>query len=186
MELVKLTPYEFEEYASTNIMSSIYQTKEYERFLQENGFECDYIGLKDNYNRIIAASLIGYKKLINNYTYGYAPGGFLIDYKDTSLVKDFCKALSSYYKDKKMVFIKIIPNIIISKLDKETNEFKPNNNIKYIKLIKDAKAQELKSNKYFESILPKYRPLINLKTFQYSSLHKNVRNKIRNQITKRK
>ena len=179
MELVNLTINEFEDFVNNNKYKSIYQTKEYARFLKENDFDYDYLGIKDKFDRIITASLIGYKKYDNTHSYGISIGGFLIDYKDTDLIKDYNKALAKYYKKKNIVFIKIIPNIIIGKLNKDNNEFIYNDNKKYIKYIKDAKLQPLKDNLYFESILPKYTPIIDLKKFQYNKLHKNTRNKIR-------
>ena len=177
MQLIELSNNEYYDYVNNSKNKSIYQSIEYARFLNENGFDYNFLGIKDNFNNIIAASLIAYKKCYNNYYFGYAPGGIFIDYSDTELIIDFTKALKKYYK--KMIFIKIIPNIIIGKLNKNTQEFKRNDNEIFIKYLNNAKIQELKNNQYFESILPKYRPIVNLKTFSYNNLHKNVRNKIR-------
>ena len=102
-----------------------------------------------------------------------------MDYNDYELVKDFAKALNQYYKRKNIIFIKIIPNIIIGKLNKSTNSFIENDNKNIIDYFKKIKFQALKNNLYFESILPKYRPLVNLKKIGYNNLNKNVRNKIR-------
>ena len=179
MELIKLRTQEFSEFVNNHPSKSFYQSLEYARFLEEQGFEYDLIGLKDKYDNIRAASLIAYKKCFNNYYYGYAPGGFLIDYSDLELVKDFGKALMKYYKKEKIIFIKIVPNIIISKLNKVKNEFILNDNIKYIDNLKKIKFQQLKKNLYFESLLPKYRPIVDLSKFCYNSLSKNTRNKIR-------
>lgn len=179
MELVRLSTQEYIEFVNSSKQSSFYQTLEYARFLEENNYEYDYMGLKDSYNNIRAASLIGYKKCFNNYFYGYAPGGFIIDYNDLELVKDFGKALNIYYKKKNIIFIKIVPNIIISRLNKTKKEFIKNDNINIIDNLNKIKFQELKRNLYFESLIPKYHPLVNLKTFSYANLNKNVRNKIR-------
>src|SRR5574344_1322550 len=178
MELVKLTTEEFTGFMDEQKNNSIYQTVEYARFLEELDFDYDLIGLKDKFDVIRAASLIAYKKIDGNNTYGYAPYGFIIDYSDVSLLKDFNKALQKFYKANKMIFIKINPNIIISKLNKVNNKFIANDNYKYKDYLKKAKYVELLDNKYFEAIIPKYRPIIDLKTFAYRDLDKNVRNKI--------
>ena len=179
MKLVNLSTVEFNEFVNNSNQASFYQTLEYLSFFEENGFNCDLIGIKDSYDNVIAASLIGYKKCFNNYYYGYAPGGFIIDYTDVSLVNDFGKALKEYYKRKNIIFIKIVPNIIIGRLNKLKKEFIKNNNIAIIDNLKSIKFQPLKDNLYFESLLPKYRPLVDLKTFAYNNLNKNIRNKIR-------
>ena len=123
MKLVELSTYEFSEYVKNSKYSSFYQSLEYLRFFQENDYQCDLMGLKDNYDNIRAASLIAFKKLDNKYSYGYSPRGFLIDYKDSGLVNDFAKALNKYYKKKNVLFIKINPNIIISEYDKINNKY---------------------------------------------------------------
>lgn len=179
MKLIELTTNEFQEFTINHPNTSFYQTFQYARFMEENGFEYNLIGLKDAYDRIIAASVILFKKINDKYFYGYAPKGFLINYDDPSLVKDFSIALSKYYKSKKVIFIKINPNIYISKYDKENNRYIYNDNTKYIDYLKKNNFQELKRNKYFESILPSYSPIIDLSTYSYRLLDKNVRNKIR-------
>ena len=178
MELVKLSCEEYTDFMNDQSNGSLYQTIEYARFLEELGFECDFIGLKNNYQVTKSASLIAYKKIDGNYTYGYAPYGFVIDYNDVNLLKDFNKALKEYYKKQNMIFIKINPNIIISKLNKNINKFEPNQNFKIKDCIKKAKYVELLNNKFFEALIPKYRPIVDLKNFAYRSLDKNVRNKI--------
>ena len=178
MELMKLSCEEYTDFMNDQKNSSFYQTVEYARFLEELGFECDYIGLKNKYNVTKAASLIAYKKIDGNNTYGYAPYGFIIDYNDIAFIKDLNKALKDYYKKQNMIFIKINPNIIISKLNKSTNKFEENENIKIKSCLKKAKYVELMNNKFFEAIIPKYRPIVDLKNFAYRSLDKNVRNKI--------
>lgn len=184
MELVKLSSDEFTTFMNNQTNASIYQTEEYARFMEENDYDYDFIGLKDKFNNVRVASLIGYKKINNNYAYGYAPNGFYIDYNDIELLKDFVKALKEYYKKQNIIFIKINPNIIIGKLNKTEMKFVYNDNVKVIDNLKNSKFQELKNNRYFESLIPKFTPLINLKTFTYNKLSKNVRNKIRKSYKK--
>ncbi|MBR1416706.1 MAG: peptidoglycan bridge formation glycyltransferase FemA/FemB family protein [Bacilli bacterium] len=178
MKLVQLGIQEFHEFANTHKYNSFYQSQEYARFMEDNGFEYDIMGIKDSFENIRAASLILFKNIDNKYKFGYAPRGFLIDYDDRSLVNDFAKSLSKYYKHKHIIFIKINPNIYISKYNKNKNEYIYNDNVKYIDYLKKNKFQNLKKNKYFESILPTFSPLVDLKRFTYKELDKNVRNKI--------
>lgn len=178
MELVKLTMSEFNDYLNNNKLSTFYQSKNYTRFMQENGFDYDLIGIKDNLGNIRAASLILINNIDKKYKYGYAPRGFIIDYNDNRLLKDFTDTLSKYYKKDNIVFIKINPNIVISKYNKIKNAYVYNDNLKIATNFKRNNFQELKKNMYFESILPTFSPIIDLKKFSYRELDKNVRNKI--------
>lgn len=178
MELVKLTMSEFNDYLNNNKLSTFYQSENYTRFMQENGFDYDLIGIKDNLGNIRAASLILINNIDKKYKYGYAPRGFIIDYNDNRLLKDFTDTLSKYYKKDNIVFIKINPNIVISKYNKIKNAYVYNDNLKIATNFKRNNFQELKKNMYFESILPTFSPIIDLKKFSYRELDKNVRNKI--------
>jgi len=179
MRLVELSPMEFYNYSFNHLYSSFYQTYEYGLFMQEFGFEYNLLGLKDNYGQIVAASLIVINKLDNKKSFGYAPRGFLIDYSNAELLKEFADALKNYYKNKKVVFIKTNPNINIAIYDKYNNRFMYNYNTQLIDCIRKAKYQELKKVKNFEALIPTYSPIINLREFAYNRLDKNVRNKIR-------
>ena len=179
MYIEKITSEEFQRYTYNHVLTSYNQTLQYAKYKELDGYTYDLIGLKDEYNNILAASLILFKKVDNKYTYGYAPRGFLIDYKDINLLKTFNKLLLNYYKKYKVIFIKINPYIYISKYDKEKNRYIYNDNSQLLLNLKEAKFQELKRNKNFEAKLPAFTPIINLKDFRYYNLDKNVRNKIR-------
>jgi len=178
MELTKLSNGEFYNFVNSSFLASYYQTYEYARFIQELNLDYELLGIKDSYNNIIAASLIVIVHIDKKYIFGYAPRGFIIDYRDNNLVKDFANAISKYFKKKNMVFLKINPNIIISEYDKKDNKFIFNNNTRFIENLRKNKFQMLKKNKYFESLLPAYCPLVDLKTFNFASMPKNARNKI--------
>ena len=178
MKIITLSNVEFKDFVNAQKNCSFYQTEEYAIFMQENGFDYEYIGVKDSFGNVRAASLILFKSLDEKHNYGYAPRGFLIDYSDKDFVKDFAKSVNKFFKNKNMVFLKINPNIIICKYDKRKNIYMYNDNVKVIDYLIRNKFQELKKNKYFEALLPTYSPIINLKKFAYKNLDKNVRNKI--------
>jgi lipid II:glycine glycyltransferase (peptidoglycan interpeptide bridge formation enzyme) len=114
MHIEKLTTEEFQRYTFNHVLTSYNQTLQYAKYKELEGYKYDLIGLKDQYNNILAASLILFKTINNKYTYGYAPRGFLIDYKNIELLKTFNKLLYNYYKNYKVIFIKINPYIYIS------------------------------------------------------------------------
>ena len=59
----ELTIEEFKNFSSHNQLANYMQSVEYARLMGEYHFNYDYIGLIDNQNRIVAASLILYKKI---------------------------------------------------------------------------------------------------------------------------
>ena len=183
MYIERLTTQEFQSFTFNHPLTSYNQTLQYAKYKELEGYTYDLIGLKDSNGTIIAASLILFKK-INKYTYGYAPRGFLIDYTNLDLLKAFNQLLYEFYKNYKITFIKINPNIFISKYDKNNNRYLYNNNAQIIMNLRNAKFQELIRNKNFESKVPAFTPIINLKEFKYANLDKNVRNKIRKSYRK--
>ena len=89
MKLKNLSIFEFDKYASNHPLGSYHQSSNYALFMSEQGYEYDLLGMVDNNGEIHAASLILYKKLGMFNRYGYAPKGFLIDYFNPTLLKEF-------------------------------------------------------------------------------------------------
>ena len=93
----------------------------------------------------VAMKTIGHP-IVGDYKYGYAPRGFLINYYDTNLVKDFLNQLRKYYKKRNFIFIKFNPEIIIGETDKERKfVISYNGNVRIIdelKAIYDACARK--------------------------------------------
>ena len=62
-------------------------------FKKKNNWDSFYIGLKDN-NKIVAAALLLKKELpIIKKNMFYSPRGFLIDYNDYELLKEFTEKI---------------------------------------------------------------------------------------------
>ena len=53
MQLIELSNNEFYEYTKNLKEVSIYQSLEYARFLNENGFDYNFLGIKDTFGNII-------------------------------------------------------------------------------------------------------------------------------------
>lgn len=175
MKLVELSIREFENFAYNHPLRSYAQTVNYAKVMGEMGFSYDYIGYKDDIDNIIAASLILTKKLRFN-KYAYAPKGFLVDYYNTDLLKEFVKEVVQYYDKKGCAFIKINPEIIIGEINSKRN-FTANYN-QNVKIIDDLKSMGFKRRreiKPLDFIFPRISPYINLKTFDINSLDDDVK-----------
>ena len=71
-----------------------------------------YLGLVNEKEEIVAATLLLEKKLKLNYTSFYIPYGFVADYKKNEIVNEMTIQLIEFIKNKKGLYFKINPNII--------------------------------------------------------------------------
>ncbi len=179
MSIKELTIEEFSAFANTNPLKSYMQSVEYGRFMGENGYNYEYIGLVGD-NGIKAASLIGIKKLGHSTYYGYAPKGFLINYYDEELLSTFVSKLKLYYSKKGVVFIKINPEIVVAQYNNSTFDYYPNANLKLKYDLPKFGFKKLKDNLYFEAINPRFNAYIDLKKIDFRQYSKTNRNKVRN------
>ncbi len=179
MEIKELKKTEFENYIKRSILGNYCQTEGYAKLMEQNGYTPLFIGLIDEYNHIIAASLILIKKLNPFFKYAYAPKGFVLDYSNKERIDIFTKKIKDYLKKKRIVFIKINPEIAIAEIDKQTKQKQYNWNIEIKNYLSDLGYIKLKDNLYFESKFPKYNGIIHLKKFDIKNVSKNTRNKIK-------
>ncbi len=87
-----------------------------------------YVGLENNDNNLVATALILLKKTPFGYSYGYCPRGFILDYSDLNLIKEFSSYLKQFMKDKKIIYIKFDPDISYQDIDEEGKPFEGGNN----------------------------------------------------------
>ncbi len=183
MHIKELSIAEFDAFAASHFLNSYHQSSDYALLMSENNYDYDLIGYVDELGIIKAAALILIKKINLHYKFGYSPKGFLIDYFNFELLKSFTEAIKSYYA-KKLVFIKINPEIAIGEINKYSKITNYNHNIIIRNHLKTLGYTKLKDNLYFESLLPRFNGIINLKEYEFNKLSKNTKNKIR-KATKR-
>lgn len=178
MEVKELSKEEFDNLFKKHILGSFYQTSAYGTLMSKYDYSDLYIGIYEE-DKLIGGSLILTKTISLNVKYGYAPRGFLLDYFNESSLKEITKVLRKYFSKKGYAFIKINPIITYSEAFPETNTKNINEmSVKLISNLEDNLYKKLKDNVYFESVLPKYNPIINLKSFNFENLDKKVQNKL--------
>lgn len=106
MHLKELTIAEFDAFAKTSPLGSYHQSSNYALLMAESNYDYELIGYVDELGIIKAAALILIKKITISLKYGYSPKGFLIDYFDYDLLKNFTIALKNT----------IIKNLLLLKL----------------------------------------------------------------------
>lgn len=121
MKLKKISEKEFKKFADKNLEITFYQTISWAHLKKKNGWVAHYLGLEKD-NKIIAGSLILAKTLpIIKKKMFYAPRGFLLDYKDKEVLKEFTKQLKEYAKKEHAIFIKIDPYVEYKEHDNNGN-----------------------------------------------------------------
>lgn len=180
MKIVELTSTQFDEYAKFHPLNNYCQSSKYALVMSEYGYNYDYIGYADEQNTIKAATLILTKKITGRSKYGYAPKGFLINYYDQTLLKNFLTDLRRYYKKKNYVFIKFNPEIIIGETDKFRNYVVSyNGNVRIIDDLKSMNVKRRLELQEFDLMQPKFNAYLNLKSYNYMKLNRNYRKKIK-------
>lgn len=175
MRLVELSIREFENFAYNHPLRSYTQTVNFAKLMGEMGYSYDYIGYKDDMDNIVAGSLVLTKK-IKFGKYAYAPKGFLVDYYNGSLFKDFFNEVVSYYNKKGCAFIKINPEIIIGELNPDRSfAANYNQNVRIIDDLKSLGFKRRREIKPLDFIFPRISPYINLKTYNRDSLSDDVK-----------
>ena len=182
MQIKQLTNEEFNIFKNSFKDSSIYQTIEYGFVMNHQGFDSIILGLVDNEEHVIGASLILIKKN-KNTKYAYAPRGFLIDYTNYNLLETFTNLVKKYLSKLGIVALRINPLIVKSIYDKKHDILSNNDyyNTIYNNLI-NLGYKHLGYNSYFESLKPRFEAIIDIDKPYYllfNDLNKEFRTKIR-------
>lgn len=183
MKIITLSPEQFDEYASKHKYRNFYQTSSYGEVMTHFGFNSHYMGIVNNSNELVGASLLLYKKLFMGFKYAYAPRGFLIDYTDADFIIELTTKIKKLLFKQKYVYIKIDPLIHCSerKSDGEVISYNPEiNNI--LEILRKANYIHHGFNKYFENTKPRWNAVTKFTTTNeklFQSFSKQVRNKIR-------
>ncbi len=181
MKLRELTNDEFLNFSKSYNIKSIYQTVEYALVMNKQKFDAMFIGLIDENNYIVAASLILIEKS-GHFKYAYAPRGFLIDYCNHNLLKIFTEEIKRFLGKKNIIAIKISPYIIRNTYDTKYNVVTKNNY--YDNILQDLQQlgyYHLGYNEKFEALKPRYEAIIDL-DIPYYMIFKNFKKSLRTKI----
>lgn len=174
MLIKEISRIEFDSFSKNHPLGTFYQTSMYGEVMSKCGYTDIYIGGYLN-DTLVAASLILSKTISLNVKYGYAPRGFILDYSDLELLNDFSRNLRKFFNKRNYAFIKINPMVIYSDVNVKDNTKKVNEvAVKIFDSLVNNKYQKLKNNIYFESSLPKYNPILNLKNFSFDRLDRKL------------
>ena len=180
MDVRKITNEEFTTFVKNYKEKSIYQTSEYSFIMSKQQTNTLFVGLFEN-NEIIGASFI-YIKNLDGFDYAYAPHGFLLDYENSKILKEFTKGIIKILKKMNVIAIKINPLIVknIYNSKKEIIYTNPNFETTFKNLKKEG-YYHLGYNNKFEGLKPRFYAEIDL-TKDIHEIFKNVKDEYKTKI----
>lgn len=182
MEFKELSNEEFNSFVNSYELSSMYQTVEYGNVMNNHDYKTMYVGLLDTNNNIVAASLILIEQL-SKFKYAYAPRGFLIDYNNFELLKEFTEKIKTFLKNLHVMAIKITPLIYKTKYTNNMSISLDNPQFDAImKNLKKLNYYHLGYNNKFEALKPRFVAIkeLNKKTDKmFNEIDKDTKSKIK-------
>ena len=142
-----------------------------------------YVGLVDDKNKLVATALLLQRKMYFGYSYFYSPRGFVCDYTNKEVIKEFTNKIKEFAKKKKVLFLKIDPDIKLQKLDLDGNKIDGYNNYGLVDFLKKLGYKHLGFNKAFEHNQPRYTFRLDL-TQGIESIKNNFHSTTRKVINK--
>lgn len=121
-----------------------------------------YLGLVNDKDEIVAATLLLEKKLPMNLCYMYSPRGFVLDYKKKEIIREMTKQIVNFAKKKKAIFIKIDPDIIKKSYNYQNEEQLNPDYDDIFNTLKELGFKHQGYTKNFETMQPRYTFRIDL------------------------
>ena len=179
MKMLEISKEEFEDFAKDYSYYNYLQTENYGITMQTFGYDYSFIAYTNNDDEMLAAGMFLIKELNKSYKYAYCPGGYLIDYNNSDLLRRFTNNLKKYYRSKKVIFLKTNPSIDIAKIDQFSDyETNPNSNKDIIEILKKYGYKKRKELEPLQLMEPKLHGVIDLKNYSKNKLDKEIINKL--------
>ena len=183
MKIVTLTEEEFDKYASKHKYRNYYQSSSYANTIKNFGFNIHYLGITDDSDSLIGASLIIFKEIFMGNKIAYAPRGILFDYNDSSKLEELVEKLKQILGKQGFVLLRIDPIIPSTIRDSKGNIININTeaniiitNLKRCSFIRRENNLSLEGEKpSFEAITLFNKPILDI----FNNFDKRTRHKIK-------
>ena len=143
MKIINAEDKVFDQYVKNSNKPHFMQTSAWAKVNNKRGCKTHQLLFVDDNENIVGSCMLVEKKILN-YRSFYCPRGFICDYQNKEIVKDIVESLKKFVKDHNGLYLKMDPDIIIRKLDKDTN-------------VKETFEENLELIPYFESLGGKHR-----------------------------
>lgn len=183
MKIVTINSKQFEQFNKTHRYRNYYQTTAYGNTMVKFGYNVQYLGIVNEANVLIGATLLIYKEVFMNYKIAYAPRGILFNYEKGDQVKDLVEKLKKLLGKQGFMLLRIDPYIPSTIRDKAGNIMNFNNQINLIMAnMKSAGFIHKGKTLFFEDEKPRWEAitLLNKDIREiFSNFDKRTKHKIR-------
>ena len=181
MKIVELQAEQFKNFENNFPYRNFYQTEEYGMLMNRHQFNDYYLGLEDDNGNILAATLILVKRGAFGYKWGYCPRGYLINFKDIELLKQFSILLRDFLKKRNFMYITLDPILIYKSRDNHGNIIPGIDNTEIFNTLIEVGYEHKGFNLNFENIKPRWNAvsIFNDNDIIFNKFNKDIRNKIR-------
>lgn len=182
MQIILLDELKFDAFAINHPNYNFYQSSNYGKFMSKHGYNSYYLGLSDDIGNIKAATLIIVKNdKSEKRKMGYAPRGFLIDWTDSELVREFTTKIKEFLAKRSFTYLKVDPMIVHKEYNSD-GSLKYSNSDDFVKKMQSLGYTHMGYNNGMEASKPRWNSIIKLDPniiTLYNSLSKEARNKIK-------
>lgn len=142
MKIIELTETQFKNYSTMHSSRNYFQTVEYAN--TRPSYQKLYLGFISEGNNTLMGAVLILENNVGKFKTGIVNGGFLIDYDNDNLFKDFITNLKNYLKSKKYVYVEVSNRTTYKIFDKQGKVLYYDNNI--IKILDELSF--VKTNKF--------------------------------------
>ncbi|MDR1013317.1 MAG: aminoacyltransferase [Lactobacillales bacterium] len=128
MYFTELTKEEFVNHARKSVLANYLQTPEMKLLRKKRGWQAVYVGIKDQQTVVASALLSSISIRLGRFF--DIDGGFLADFTNKEVIREFTRGLRNYIKKRKGIYLTIRPNVLYQKRDSEGKVLeKPNDSL---------------------------------------------------------
>lgn len=185
MKIITLKEQEFDRFASSHRYKNYYQTSSYGKLMSKHGFKTHYIGITDDLNHLIGASLLIYSVVFMNKKIAYAPGGILFDYSNVANVEELVKKLKHVLGKQDFILLRMDPYIPATIRNKRGLVSNLNNSVNNIlSNLKHAGFKYKGQNNFFENERGRFESVILLNGRSIKDVYLGFTKRTRHKINK--
>ena len=160
MKIVKLTSAQFDKFASSHKYRNYFQSSMYGNVMKKFGYRTQFLGIINEYNKLMGATLIIYKEVFMKNKIAYAPRGILFNYENKEQIEELVEKLKNVLGKQGFMLLRIDPYIPLTIRDAQGNIMNINNKgTEIINNLKKAGFSYKGKNLYFENEKPRWEAL---------------------------
>ncbi len=186
MKIVKLNSSQFDKFATSHRYRNYFQSSMYANIMVKFGYRAQFLGIVNEQNKLMGATLIIYKEVFMGNKIAYAPRGILFNYEDEAETKELAEKLKKVLGKQGFMLLRMDPYVPLTIRDAEGNIMNFNNKGNaIIDNLKKAGFEYKGKTLYFETEKPRWEALVLLQRDIreiFAKLDKHTRNKIRRAI----